>query len=379
MAIDLDGMSKEEVRDRFPELYQYLLQAVKPERDSNREPYRRDNWWLFGRKNTLLRNAIQGLPRYIATVETAKHRVFQFLDAEILPDNMLVCVASHEAFHLGVLSSSVHVTWAINAGGTLEDRPRWNKSRCFDPFPFPDTDEVTRQRIANLAEKIDKLRKDQQAAHPGLTLTQMYNVLERIREIEAFNKTPTPNPSPQGGGEPPAPLSAAEEDIRDKGLVLILKEHRDALDAAVVQAYGWPAALSDEDVLERLVALNAERAKQEAQGEVKWLRPEYQIPRFGTPKQKQEAFDYGLPEEVAAVAVAAKAPFPAGEVEQTAAVMAALARAGGPMTAAALAAGFTGKSGKEIQSRIALTLVSLARMGLISREGEGRYSLRRAA
>jgi hypothetical protein len=356
MVIDLFGLTQDEVRDKYPEVYQHLLQAVKPDRDKNRDADISRRWWLFGRTRDEIRPALEKLPRYFATVETAKHRVFQFLDAEILPDNRLVCIASADAYHLGILSSSVHVTWALGTGGTLEDRPIYTKPIGFDPFPFPETDEVTRQRVASLAEKIDQLRKDQQASHPGLTLTQMYNVLEKLRAGEA--------------------LTPAEEDIRDKGLVLILKEHHDALDAAVLRAYGWPEGLSDEQVLERLVALNAERARQEAQGEVKWLRPDYQVPRFGTAKQKAEQLDM-LPEPAeAVVAVAVKTPFPAGEVEQTAAVMAALARADGPMSAAALAAGFTGKG---VQSRIALTLVSLARMGLISREGEGRYSLRRAA
>ena len=37
------------------------------------------------------------------------------------------------------------------------------------------------------------------------------------------------------------------------------------LDAAVAAAYGWPADLSDEQILERLLALNLERAAEEAQ------------------------------------------------------------------------------------------------------------------
>ena len=57
MVIDLDGLTEEEVRRRFPEVYQRLLERVKPERDHNNEPYRRENWWLFGRRNTDLRRS----------------------------------------------------------------------------------------------------------------------------------------------------------------------------------------------------------------------------------------------------------------------------------------------------------------------------------
>lgn len=115
----------------------------------------------------------------LATVETAKHRTFQFLGSDLAPDNMLICVASADAFHLGVLSSGVHVVWALATGGTLEDRPRHNKSRCFEPFPFPVATATQEARIRDLAERLDTHRKRQQAAHPALTPTGLYNVLEK--------------------------------------------------------------------------------------------------------------------------------------------------------------------------------------------------------
>jgi hypothetical protein len=183
MVIDLDGLSAEEVRRKYPEVYQHLLERVKPERDSNNEAYRRQHWWLFGRKNTLMRGFLAELPRYIATVETTKHRVFQFLDIDILPDNMLVNIGSADGWLLAVLSSRTHTTWAPVLGGWLGygNDPRYSKSRCFDPFPFPDPDEATRARLRALGEELDATRKTVQAEHPDLTLTGLYNVLEKIR------------------------------------------------------------------------------------------------------------------------------------------------------------------------------------------------------
>jgi hypothetical protein len=100
MVIDLFGLEADEVRKRFPEVYQHVLETVKECKDeqgrpngrdvNNRESYRL-NWWIFGEPRRELRPALENMPRYIATVETAKHRVFQFLDASILPDNKLVC------------------------------------------------------------------------------------------------------------------------------------------------------------------------------------------------------------------------------------------------------------------------------------------------
>ena len=52
----------------------------------------------------------------------------------------------------------------------------------------------------------------------------------------------------------------------------------DDLDAAVAAAYGWLADPTDQEILERIVALNAARAAEEAKGKIRWLRPEFQNP-----------------------------------------------------------------------------------------------------
>ena len=181
MVLDLQGLAIGEVQHQYPEVYQWILDRVKPERDQNREAYRRENWWVFGRKHTDLREAIKDLPRYISTLETSKHRLFVFLDATILPDNKLVNIALDDAYYLGVLSSIVHLAWAWANRALLEDRPVYVKTTCFDPFPFPDSTEAQQQTIRALAERLDAHRKRQQQLHPDITLTEMYNVLEKLR------------------------------------------------------------------------------------------------------------------------------------------------------------------------------------------------------
>jgi hypothetical protein len=259
-VIDLFGLTAEEARAKVPRVYQHVLNNVKPERDTNARPKLKNEWWLFGEPRKTLRRALRGLSRYIVTVETAKHRVFQFLETLILPEHKLVAIGLEDAFFLGVLSSRIHVLWALARGALLEDRPVYPKSECFDPFPFPDCAEAQRERIRKIAEELDAHRKRVQAQHPGLTLTGMYNVLEKLRANQA--------------------LTAKEKDIHDKGLVSVLKQLHDDLDAAVFDAYGWPKTLTDAEILERLVALNSERAREEAAGQIRWLRPEYQIPLF---------------------------------------------------------------------------------------------------
>ena len=256
MVIDLYGLSEEQVRKAYPALYQHLLQTVKPEREQNNDATTRKNWWIFGRNREDLRPALKGLPRYIATVETAKHRVFQFLDGATVPDNKLIVIASADAFHLGVLSSRIHGIWALAAGGALGvgNDPVYVKSRCFDPFPFPDANEAQRTTIRELAEELDVHRKA--AYERGAKLAQTYNLLERLRSGAA--------------------LTEKEQALDAKGLVSLLLDLHRKLDAAVAQAYGWAADLPDAAILDRLVALNHARAAEEATGQIRWLRPEYQ-------------------------------------------------------------------------------------------------------
>jgi hypothetical protein len=54
-----------------------------------------------------------------------------------------------------------------------------------------------------------------------------------------------------------------------------------AATAECLTSYGWPAELPPSEIVARLVALNAERAAEERAGHVRWLRPDYQVPRFG--------------------------------------------------------------------------------------------------
>ena len=89
-------------------------------------------------------SSLKGLARYIVTIETSRRRYFVFLQHDILPDNMLVNIALDNAYYLGVLSSRVHVSWALAAGGRLGigNDPRYNKTRCFETFPFPNANEA---------------------------------------------------------------------------------------------------------------------------------------------------------------------------------------------------------------------------------------------
>jgi len=209
-----------------------------------------------------------------------------FLLAATLPDHKLVTIASEDSFHLGVLSSRIHLCWASATGGKLVDRPVYIKSVCFDSFPFPDATPQQQTRIRQLGENLDDHRKARQALHTSLTITGMYNVLDAIRSSRV--------------------LTEKEQAIHQQGLVTVLGKIHWDLDCAVADAYGWPVDMSDDEILTRLVALHVERVREEREGHVRWLRPEYQT-QTKEEGQRQSALHFGETSKHAPVGVGTNA------------------------------------------------------------------------
>lgn len=269
-VIDLIGLDEKEVRQRFPEVYQHLLSTVRPAREAQVQKSPTNDakayfaqWWLMGKPRPEMRAALEGLSRYIGTVDTAKHRIFQFLPMEMLCDDKVVVICDDEPATLGVLQSCIHVQWSLVCGGWMGvgNDSVYVKTKTFDPFPFPDATPEQRAAIAELAEELDATRKQALEEVPGLTMTELYNLREKWR-------------------------SGAEMDLIEQARVQaarapIVDRLHEQIDAAVAEAYGWPADLPPSEIVARLVALNHERAAEEKEGTVRWLRPDYQIPRFG--------------------------------------------------------------------------------------------------
>ena len=349
-----------------------------------------------------MRAALLSLTRYIVTCRTAKHRLFGFIAANFIADAKIVAVASDSASILGTLNSRIHKIWAERTGAWLGvgNDSNYNHSECFAKFPFPSPSDLLNAQIATVAEELDAFRKQRQKEHPALTLTQMYNVLEKLKAIEAAQQTPASPPGLSRGStssgdstkqdvdgrdkpghdEERPVLTEDEGRIKDEGLILILKELHEKLDRLVFAAYGWPQTLSDEEILERLVALNHERAAEERRGHVRWLRPDYQIPRFGKDVDKmaakeegaQIAADLGLP-----APGARKPSFPSDAVAQTAAVFASLAAVRGPADVAGIAANY--RKTKNLDNTISDVLGSLTRLGHVTTRDGKTFEIRRSA
>ncbi|MCA3739018.1 MAG: class I SAM-dependent DNA methyltransferase [Phenylobacterium sp.] len=355
--IDVEDLDEDQLRRTYPAIYQRLLLTVKPARDLNRNAHRRKYWWRYAAPAKTMRDGFKGLSRYIATPYTAKHRPFVFVASNVIPDAMAYAITSDSAALLAVLSSAVHHAWCRYFGGTLEDRPRFNNTEIFPQFPFPELSAAQSAVLADLGETLDRLRKDQIAAHENLTITGLYNVVERLRAIRADTSEP--------------PLTDAERAIHDAGLASRILELHDQIDAAVISAYGWPPEVSAEDMFKLLVELNAARAAEEAAGQIKWLRPDYQTVRATTPIEEEG--DLGLEEREEEQE---RTAFPTNGIERAGAIMAVLAGSEGPLTVEQIAAHFT--QGLRARAPITSILNSLARTGAIGMS-DGHYYLRKAA
>ena len=337
--------TESELRSNAPWVFQRLREKVFPKRSENNDPKLRREWWRFRRSNEDYRALKKGLDRFIVAPETSKYRLFFFEGPATDVEHGAYGIGLADAFFVAILSGRVHDVWALAQGGDLGATPRYNKTRCFDPFPFPKLTDGQRTRLRALGEDLNAHRKRQQTAHPKLTLTQLYNVLEKLRAGET--------------------IEGKDREIYDQGLIGNLEDLHGKIDAAVAEAYGWPADLSDEDVLFRLVALNKERAEEEAHGHIRWLRPDYQNPTGAQVADgKQTEFDVGPAAKIE------KATWPKALPDQIAAVREALSEMG-EATPEQIARRFMRARTTVVQP----LLDSLTALGQAELVEEGRYAV----
>lgn len=344
--IDFFGFTAQQARSQFPELFQKVIDEVKPQRDSVNRKAHRERYWVFGEPRSRMRPALENLKRYVATCRTARHRTFGFLSSEVLPDTKIIAIGLEEPEYLSILSSSIHQCWAIAMGGNLGvgNDASYNHADCFAKFPFPDLAPSQRTTLCQLGEELNAHRKERQAQHPKLTLTQMYNTLEKLRAGEA--------------------IEGKDREIYKEGLIGLLKDIHERIDAAVAEAYGWPVDLSENDTLMNLVALNHERAEEETLGRVRWLRPDYQNPDGRAAETKTGRL------EIAAATKAGKPPWPKSLPDQIAAVREALEDLG-EADAETVARTFTRGRAKAVEP----LLETLAGLGMAEVTVEGRYAI----
>ena len=218
------GMTEEQAA-LYEAPFQYALREIRPARVASKTT--RSEWWIHERPRPELRSAVAGLTRILVTPAVAKHRLFAWLGPEVLPDHALFAFARFDNYFFGILHSRFHEAWALRLGTWLGvgNDPRYTATTTFETFPFPNASTEQVGRISAAAAELDRLRSawlNPEAASAAelkrRTLTNLYN-------------------------DRPTWLANAHA----------------SLDAAVAEAYGWPADLPEEEVLRRLLSRNQER------------------------------------------------------------------------------------------------------------------------
>lgn len=232
-VIDFNAMSEADAA-RYERPFEYVVRQVKPIRDHVRDPLMRSKWWLHGRSRPALRQALTGLERCIITPEVSKHRVFVWMDTAIVPDHTCHVVARDDDYMMGVLHSRIHEVWTLAQCSWMGvgNDPRYSSSRTFETFPFPwapdnePTDDPSVQAVAEAARELATDR-DAWLNPPDASSTE----LKKRTLTNLYNANPA----------------------------WLQNDHR-KLDEAVFAAYGWPADLSNDEILARLLQLNQERS-----------------------------------------------------------------------------------------------------------------------
>ena len=234
--------------------FAHVLKYVKPVRQKNRAKRIRDFWWRHEASRPGMWQALKGLSRYIATPRVAKHRLFVWLDACVCPDSALIAIARDDDAAFGILHSRFHELWALRLGTSLGVTPRYTPTTTFATFPFPEglspdipaaeyADDPRAIAIAEAARRLVELR-DRWLNPPEW--------VDWVDEpVAGYPKRPVPRDE------------AAATELKKRTLTNLynarpqwLADAHARLDAAVAAAYGYPADLSDDAALRKLLALN---------------------------------------------------------------------------------------------------------------------------
>ena len=220
-VINFGDRSEEDCRRGWPEMLSIIERKVKPDRmTNNREGYRR-YWWQYAEKRGELATAITGLQRVIVTGAAAtQYLSFPFVQVGQVYSHKLIVFPWDQSCQLACLLSRIHMVFAGFFSGTLEDRLTYNPSDCFETFPFPaalfdaaDSGSVQaprRQALDSIGDRYHQFRAELMVANnEGLTST--------------YNRFHDPAESSEG--------------------IMELRRLHDAMDQAVLAAYGWSDAL----------------------------------------------------------------------------------------------------------------------------------------
>ena len=254
--IDFGPLRTERAAALYEAPFKHVADHVRPQRQGNRVPQLEKLWWRHQRPRPEMWYALEGRKRYIATPAVSKHRVFVWFDTRVCPDHKLIVVTRDDDTTFGILHSRFHEVWSLRLGswhGKGND-PAYAPTRTFETFPFPQgltldmpateyTGDPRAVAIADAARRLVKLR-DRWLNPPEW--------VEWVDEpVQGYPKRPVPRDE-EGAKALKKRTLTNLYNARPQWLA----DAHAALDAAVADAYGWPADITDEDILAELLKLN---------------------------------------------------------------------------------------------------------------------------
>jgi hypothetical protein len=306
-VINFGERSEEECREAWPELMAIVERKVKPGRLAQNREIRARYWWRFGETTPALYEAISSCEKVVVNSQVSSHICFALKDANLVFGHTLYVYPLQSLSLLALLQSSIHIQWSLLQSSSMKDDPRYTAADCFETFPFPaallDTNasdpahEAHRRSLEALGELYHQFRAELMVANnEGLTSTynRFHDPAETSPELlelrrlhgemdqavlQAYGWSDVPTACGFGldylDTEEDAQLPDELQERIDSG-ELFFWDASDALDfQGQLQAYGaisgrrklpwryrWPDAVRD-DVLARLLALNAERYEEE--------------------------------------------------------------------------------------------------------------------
>jgi type II restriction/modification system DNA methylase subunit YeeA len=310
--IDFGLTRTEEDCAKYAAPFAHVQERVRPERLGNKRALYARHWWRHVEPRPGMLAALAPLPRFLVTARVTKHRLFVWYEAPTLPDSAVFAFALADDFSFGVLQSRIHEAWARANGTQVREREsgfRYTPTSCFETFPLPFADDLARdkddpaQTVAKFraahyhTEQSNVLREDSPPTSPAEHREAIATAARELNEMREnwLNPPEWTIPRPltfPGALDGPWHRFVRDADARGIGTVHYpLTEPRDAecaarlarrtltnlynehpawldnahakLDAAVAAAYGWPAALADDEILARLLELNLTRAAEE--------------------------------------------------------------------------------------------------------------------
>lgn len=294
-VINFTGTPLEEAR-RWPDLLEIVQQRVKPERDIARRAALRTRWWQFDEQQRALYASLVSLDRCLVTGIVSKHLMFSFQPTGRAYSHKLYVFPLDGDGHFAALQSRVHAAWAWHLSSTMRDAGiNYSASDCFETFPFPSF--AAFAELDAIGATLDATRGHYMATTwQGLTTT--YNQLKDPDYAGDLSPASADRPSAPDRGAPPwaqpaglavaVPTIATDPDLLHPetrvAYIQHLRQLHEQLDRVVLAAYGWSdisvppycpprptdhaghaaVAAFEDAIIDRLFALNADRAAEEA-------------------------------------------------------------------------------------------------------------------